>query len=26
VPFDRSVDKWTWYRHTQDWRLVRGVL
>jgi len=26
VPFDRPVDKWTWYRHTEDWRLVRGVL
>lgn len=26
VPFGRSVDKWTWYRHTEDWRLVRGLL
>jgi len=26
VPFERPVDKWTWYRHTEDWRLVRGVL
>jgi hypothetical protein len=25
-PFGRPVDKWTWYRHTQDWRLVRGLL
>lgn len=22
----RPVDKWTWYRHTQDWRLVRGLI
>jgi len=21
----RPVDKWTWYRHTEDLRLVRGV-
>lgn len=21
----RAVDKWTWYRHTEDLRLVRGV-
>ena len=26
VPFDRPVDKWTWYRHTEDWRLVRGLV
>jgi hypothetical protein len=25
-PFERPVDKWTWYRHTEDWRLVRGLL
>ncbi|MGH3980013.1 MAG: hypothetical protein ACRDRZ_13610 [Pseudonocardiaceae bacterium] len=21
---DRTTDRWTWYRHTEDWRLVRG--
>jgi hypothetical protein len=26
TPFDRPVDKWTWYRHTEDWRLVRGLI
>lgn len=26
APLDRPVDKWTWYRHTEDWRLVRGLL
>jgi hypothetical protein len=26
VPFERPVDKWTWYRHTEDWRLVRGLV
>jgi len=26
VPFARPVDKWTWYRHTEDWRLVRGLI
>lgn len=26
VSYDRPVDKWTWYRHTEDWRLVRGML
>lgn len=26
VPFERPVDKWTWYRHTEDWRLVRGLI
>lgn len=26
TPFARPVDKWTWYRHTEDWRLVRGLL
>jgi hypothetical protein len=26
VQHDRRSDKWTWYRHTQDWRLVRGLL
>ena len=25
-PYERPSDKWTWYRHTQDWRLVRGLL
>lgn len=26
VPYERPVDKWTWYRHTTDWRLVRGLV
>ncbi|MBO0839750.1 MAG: hypothetical protein J2O49_02885 [Sciscionella sp.] len=26
VPHPRSVTKWTWYRHTDDLRLVRGLL
>jgi hypothetical protein len=26
VPFERPMDKWTWYRHTEDWRLVRGLI
>jgi hypothetical protein len=21
---DRTTDRWTWYRHTEDWRLIRG--
>lgn len=25
-PHPRSTDKWTWYRHTEDWRLIRGLL
>lgn len=25
VPFDRAVTRWTWYRHTDDLRLVRGL-
>ncbi|SHE55259.1 hypothetical protein [Streptoalloteichus hindustanus] len=25
VPHPRPMDKWTWYRHTEDLRLVRGV-
>ncbi|TVT03422.1 hypothetical protein FNH07_25660 [Amycolatopsis bartoniae] len=25
VPFPRAVTRWTWYRHTEDLRLVRGV-
>ena len=25
-PYPRSTDKWTWYRHTEDWRLIRGLL
>jgi hypothetical protein len=25
VPFPRAVSKWTWYRHTEDLRLVRGL-
>jgi hypothetical protein len=24
VPFPRAVNRWTWYRHTEDLRLVRG--
>lgn len=26
VPFPRAVTRWTWYRHTEDLRLVRGVM
>jgi hypothetical protein len=26
VRHDRPVTRWTWYRHTEDWRLVRGLL
>lgn len=25
VPHPRPVDRWSWYRHTEDWRLVRGL-
>lgn len=25
VPFPRAVTRWTWYRHTEDLRLVRGL-
>lgn len=25
VPFDRKVDRWTFYRHTDPLRLVRGI-
>jgi hypothetical protein len=25
VPYPRAVSKWTWYRHTEDLRLVRGL-
>ncbi|MTD57690.1 hypothetical protein GKO32_27480 [Amycolatopsis sp. RM579] len=25
VPFPRVVTRWTWYRHTEDLRLVRGL-
>lgn len=25
IPHPRPIDKWTWYRHTQDLRLVRGL-
>jgi hypothetical protein len=25
VPFDRPITRWTWYRHTEDLRLVRGL-
>ena len=25
VPHDRPVTRWTWYKHTEDLRLVRGV-
>ncbi|MGH3771056.1 MAG: hypothetical protein ACRDRW_06630 [Pseudonocardiaceae bacterium] len=21
---ERTTDRWTWYRHTEDWRLIRG--
>jgi hypothetical protein len=20
---DRTTDRWTWYRHTEDWQLIR---
>jgi hypothetical protein len=20
---DRTTDRWTWYRHTEDWHLIR---
>lgn len=26
VAHARPVDKWSWYRHTTDWRLVRGLV
>lgn len=26
LPNEHPTDKWTWYRHTEDWRLVRGLL
>ncbi|MEU0789418.1 hypothetical protein ABZ342_05080 [Amycolatopsis sp. NPDC005961] len=26
VVHDRALNKWTWYRHTEDLRLVRGTL
>jgi hypothetical protein len=26
VEHDRSVTRWTWYRHTEDLRLVRGLI
>lgn len=26
VPHPRTVSRWTWYRHTEDLRLVRGVV
>ena len=26
VVHDRAVNKWTWYRHTEDLRLVRGAV
>ena len=26
VPHPRPVQRWTWYRHTEDLRLVRGLL
>jgi hypothetical protein len=25
VPYPRAVNRWTWYRHTEDLRLVRGL-
>jgi hypothetical protein len=25
VPYPRAVSKWTWYRHVEDLRLVRGL-
>jgi hypothetical protein len=26
VRHERPVTRWTWYRHTEDWRLIRGVV
>lgn len=26
VAHPRPVDKWSWYRHTEDWRLARGLV
>lgn len=26
VPHPRTVTKWTWYRHTEDLRLIRGLV
>ncbi|HVV09653.1 hypothetical protein [Amycolatopsis sp.] len=25
VPFPRAINRWTWYRHTEDLRLIRGL-
>ncbi|WP_186382498.1 hypothetical protein [Amycolatopsis rhizosphaerae] len=25
VPFPRAITRWTWYRHTEDLRLIRGL-
>ncbi|HVW45034.1 MAG TPA: hypothetical protein VHC18_27170 [Amycolatopsis sp.] len=25
VPYPRAVTRWTWYRHTEDLRLIRGL-
>lgn len=25
VPFPRTITRWTWYRHTEDLRLIRGL-
>lgn len=25
VPFPRPITRWTWYRHTEDLRLIRGL-
>jgi hypothetical protein len=25
VPYPRAMNRWTWYRHTEDLRLVRGL-
>jgi hypothetical protein len=26
VAYPRAVSKWTWYRHSEDLRLVRGLI
>ena len=26
IPYDRPMDRWTFYKHTEPLRLVRGVL
>jgi hypothetical protein len=26
IPYDRPMDRWTFYKHTEPLRLVRGVI